>query len=537
MRWPAPLRASALKEQISLKEYMGDRVFLKMSYHPCVSGCGRSLAPQDGHDHCLTCLGIQHAEEAFVDGSCSFCGDMTISELRNRLRCVKHGGVPLPLPRSGVRPGTKRGGTASGGVRGDLRITVRASPSGGSHPSGTPQPAGVPLVRTGASAEWGTPPVSFGASPDDQMSVAASEGEPSLSRDDDSAALPPSGVVALSEPDPEMTAMLSRAAENVGLVWNPPPRPDPSRLDEWFLGGGRTGFQRPPPVPFFPEVHEELTSSWKAPFTARNKPCGSSPLTTLDGGAALGYTGIPSVERSVAMQLCPTVASTLRGEPCLPSRACKYSSGLTGSAYRACGEAASALHAMALLQVHQAKALRDLHEGGHDLAVLHELRAATDLALRATKVTAQSLGREMSTLVVQERHLWLGLTDMKEQEKVQFLNAPVSQTGLFGDAVESCAQQFSAAQKQTEAIKHIMRRRKPAAASTPAAAPQPARRPCGRPRSHAAAAAFHRAASWSRSQTGRPARPGPRQTRRQAQVQEALRRATQRWRELLVGRW
>ncbi len=451
-----------------------------MSYHPCVSGCGRSLAPQDGHDHCLTCLGIQHAEEAFVDGSCSSCGDMTISELRNRLRCVKHGGVPLPLPRSGVRPGTKRGGTASGGVRGDLRITVRASPSGGSHPSGAPQPAGVPLVRTGASAEWGTPPVSFGASPDDQMSVAASEGEPSLSGDDDSAALPPSGVVALSEPDPEMTAMLSRAAENVGLVWNPPPRPDPSRLDEWFLGGGRAGFQRPPPVPFFPEVHEELTRSWKAPFTARNKPCGSSPLTTLDGGAALGYTGIPSVERSVAMQLCPTVTSTLRGEPCLPSRACKYSSGLTGSAYRACGEAASALHAMALLQVHQAKALRDLHEGGHDLAVLHELRAATDLALRATKVTAQSLGRAMSTLVVQERHLWLCLTDMKEQEKVQFLNAPVSQTGLFGDAVESCAQQFSAAQKQTEAIKHIMRRRKPAAASTPAAAPQPARRR-GRP--------------------------------------------------------
>ncbi len=180
------------------------------------------------------------------------------------------------------------------------------------------------------------------------------------------------------------------------------------------------------------------------------------------------------------MQLCPTVASTLRGEPCLPSRACKYSSGLTGSAYRACGEAASALHAMALLQVHQAKALRNLHEGGHDLAVLHELRAATDLALRATKVTAQSLGRAMSTLVVQERHLWLCLTDMKEQEKVQFLNAPVSQTGLFGDTVESCAQQFSAAQKQTEAIKHIMRRRKPAAASTPAAAPQPARRR-GRP--------------------------------------------------------
>ncbi len=39
-------------------------------------------------------------------------------------------------------------------------------------------------------------------------------------------------------------------------------------------------------------------------------------------------------------------------------------------------------------------------------------------------MTAQSLGRAMSTLVVQERHLWLCLTEMKEQEKVQFLNAP-----------------------------------------------------------------------------------------------------------------
>ncbi len=119
----------------------------------------------------------------------------------------------------------------------------------------------------------------------------------------------------------------------------------------------------------------------------------------------------------------------------------------------------------------------------------------------------------MSTLVVQERHLWLCLADMKEQEKVQFLNAPVSQTGLFGDAVESFAQQFSAAQKQTEAIKHIMRRRKPAA-STPAAVPQPVvavGAPLRRPL-RAAAAAFHQAASWSRSQTGRPARPGPRQT-------------------------
>ncbi len=208
---------------------------------------------------------------------------------------------------------------------------------------------------------------------------------------------------------------------------------------------------------------------------------GSSSLATLDGGAARGYTEVPPVERSVAMQLCPRTASTWRGNPLLPSRACRHSSALTGSAYAACGEAASALHAMALLQVHQAKALRDLHEGGHDPGVLSELRTATDLALRATKVTARSLGRAMSTMVVQERHLWLCLADMKEVDKARFLNAPVSQTGLFGDAVENFAQQFSAAQKQTEAIRHILPRRAAAASTRPPAAVPRSTRRRGRP--------------------------------------------------------
>ncbi len=87
-----------------------------------------------------------------------------------------------------------RGGAASGGVRGDLRSTVRASPP---HPSSTLQPVELPKEHAGPSAGRGAPRVSFGAPFDDQMSIAASEGEPSLSRDDDPAALPPSGVVAL----------------------------------------------------------------------------------------------------------------------------------------------------------------------------------------------------------------------------------------------------------------------------------------------------------------------------------------------------
>ncbi|KAL0147254.1 hypothetical protein M9458_057440 [Cirrhinus mrigala] len=110
-------------------------------------------------------------------------------------------------------------------------------------------------------------------------------------------------------------------------------------------------------------------------------------------------------------------------------------------------------------KVHQAKALKDLHEGGHNPEVLREFCTASDLVLRATKVTAWSLGCAMSTMVVQERHLWLCLVDMRETDKTRFLNSPMSQTVLFGDAVEIFAQQFSAAQKLTEAVKHILPRR------------------------------------------------------------------------------
>ncbi len=49
----------------------------------------------------------------------------------------------------------------------------------------------------------------------------------------------------------------------------------------------------------------------------------SSILTTLDGGVARGYAGIPQVERAIAVHLCPRNTATWRNRPRLPSKACK----------------------------------------------------------------------------------------------------------------------------------------------------------------------------------------------------------------------
>ncbi len=147
--------------------------------------------------------------------------------------------------------------------------------------------------------------------------------------------------------------------------------------------------------------------------------------------------------------------------------------------YASAVPAASALHSMAVLQVYQAKLLSAIDESEPDPATLRELRNATDLALRATKTTAQAIGRSMASLVVLERHLWLTLTEIKDADRVSFLDAPISPSGLFGPAVKGFAERFTEAQKASQAMRHFLpKRSSPAAAqSRPRTAPtqQPAK--------------------------------------------------------------
>ncbi len=264
------------------------------------------------------------------------------------------------------------------------------------------------------------------------------------------------------------------------------------------------------------------------PEAARPPPPSSLPSMAEWPGGTRAFPRWRERSRCTCAHETPPLGGTC---PRLPSKACKLTAALAAKAYSAAGQAASALHAMAILQVHQAKALKQVHEGSTDPGLMQELRTATDFALRATKVTARSLGKAMSTMVVQERHLWLNLAEMKDVDKARFLDAPISQGGLFGDTVEGFAQQFSAVQQQTEAIQHILPRRDAPSTAAPGARPQSARRR-GRPPASSRAAP-PQAESIHRSGAPRvPARPQVVQ-----EVDEAaLTRATRRCWSLLFLR-
>ncbi len=73
----------------------------------------------------------------------------------------------------------------------------------------------------------------------------------------------------------------------------------------------------------------------------------------------------------------------------------------------------------------------------------------------------------MAGSVAAERHLCLNLTEIHEKENIFLLDAPISQTGLFGEAVSSVVEKFRSAKSQSAALKQFMPRRMRDSSSTP----------------------------------------------------------------------
>ncbi len=70
-------------------------------------------------------------------------------------------------------------------------------------------------------------------------------------------------------------------------------------------------------------------------------------------------------------------------------------------------------------------------------------------------LSIRALGRSITGLVAAERHLWLNLTEIREQKKAFLLDAPISSSGLFGDAVNTAVDKLRAAKTQAGRFKTL----------------------------------------------------------------------------------
>lgn len=91
----------------------------------------------------------------------------------------------------------------------------------------------------------------------------------------------------------------------------------------------------PEAAPFFPELHSELTGTWRTPY-----------LASVVGAEERGYSKLPSLEEAVAAHLCPPSALGVKAHAVHPSKPFSMTSALANRAYAVAGQAGSALHKM-----------------------------------------------------------------------------------------------------------------------------------------------------------------------------------------------
>ncbi len=210
---------------------------------------------------------------------------------------------------------------------------------------------------------------------DDSLSLAASDAEELSDSVTDLVLLPPSSSHnARLRTDEELMRIMTKAVNELWLKWSLSEDSSRCRLDEWSLPGHHQApCQRS--SPFFSEVHDELTKSWHAPYSSRIRPSASAALTSIDSAEEKGYECLSPLDESGSIGW--------KARASQPSKPCRVTCTFP-AAYSVAGQAALALHSMAVLQVFQAKMLAS-EEAGLDAASLRDLRSPIDLALRATK--------------------------------------------------------------------------------------------------------------------------------------------------------
>ncbi|RXN30130.1 neuron navigator 3-like protein [Labeo rohita] len=93
-----------------------------------------------------------------------------------------------------------------------------------------------------------------------------------------------------------------------------------------------------------------------------------------------------------------------------------------------------------------------LDAGNPNPTVWEEICNITDLNLCTSRGVVQSCGRTMALSVAGERSLWLNLSSIGDREKLDFLDAPVDSSGLFGPAVAAMRQRCDLQKKEGEAF-------------------------------------------------------------------------------------
>ncbi len=282
-----------------------------MDFSRCQPPCFRLIASDYQHGKCVRCVGLAHARDAiFGISNCKYCENFTLKTFFYRESAVlPHRAAP---EASSLREATAWSSDAELEAMESEQFSLSLPPSPGRYRANSPVQfsrgclAPSPEVREA---------VSFGL--EDILYTAASDSE------DFGAAslnvLPPSGQEAWpSLTYTELVDVLAHATEKLSLDWpDEPHESQSSKLDEHFLSGSGLRPARRK-LPFFPDLHHEISRCWKQPFSSRLTNAVAADFTNLVGSVEQGYAVVPAIEDTLAAHLFRLPPP--RGSPALSFR-------------------------------------------------------------------------------------------------------------------------------------------------------------------------------------------------------------------------
>ncbi|KAK0147606.1 hypothetical protein N1851_012909 [Merluccius polli] len=365
--------------------------------HLCAA-CAAPLEPEDGHDNCPPCLGLEHLREGLTDSACMNCRPLPWALRLDRLAEMEQRaiagdpslltGLPQNLPG---RSRPRHGGAAAKGApprkkaRGELSSKVDQLAADMEHMKSLLL-ALQPGTGRGQAGLQPDPPLEDGPPLDDALSLAASASffNEASTEDDASHTL---GEASCSSAqgslqgaaDTSMAGIMRGALARLGLD---APQTDPGQTSAFFR-------RNPAPatftVPPSEEYVKELHACWRDSRALSHSTTDARTLAAMQDAAQVGLGRMPPVEPAIAsLILAPDEA--LRPDARCPRPQCRVTDDLLTKAYDSAARMGRIGNSLSHLLLGLSTSLQQAQ-------VEPSLQSLSDASLQAFALMARELGR------------------------------------------------------------------------------------------------------------------------------------------------
>ncbi|MGH0146029.1 UNVERIFIED_CONTAM: hypothetical protein FKN15_027478 [Acipenser sinensis] len=126
--------------------------------------------------------------------------------------------------------------------------------------------------------------------------------------------------------------------------------------------------------------------------------------------------------------------------PAVPNKQCQVTEVILKKAYAASAFSAQLSNYNSVLVAYQAHLVRSFTNLGPSIQQLDELCLLSRALLRLSKLSEQTVGRNLAALVAARRQMWLSQAHMSDGDKTVLLDASVTPGRTFGPAVDDMLQ-------------------------------------------------------------------------------------------------